>query len=130
MRPWFIILILTVIGTSIIVFLLYINLEIKEVVYQVIMLGIIFVIIVMWFMNKKYLKDLSNGFKIIEEGPIVNKTMSTKGMILSINGKNFVVEKEFWECSCKGDDIEIHYSSISRIVLELKLKDKAIYNYY
>lgn len=111
-------------------FLAYKKPEMEEIANQIMMGGLVLAIIVMWFMNKRYIKDLSVGSKIIDKGLIMSKMESGNVLSIRVNGKDFIVEKDFWDCVSEGDEVELHYSYKSKNLLELRLKDKAVSNYY
>jgi|GEM_PF-2071977 len=131
MRPGLIIaLVIIVVSIIISYFIVYFKPELEEIANQILMGGIILAVVIMWLMNRKYIKDLSKGNKIIERWPLIEKKKLDDTLIFTINNKDFIVENEIWESASEGDEIEIHYSCKSRIMLELRLKEKSISNYY
>lgn len=106
------------------------NPEMEEFANRFMMLGIIIALVVAWIMNRKYIKDLSVGIKIIENGNLTSKYKSGDKLLFSINAKEYEVESDIWEAATEGDKLEIHFSGKSKILLEMRLIEKGICNYY
>jgi voltage-gated potassium channel Kch len=131
MRPGLIISLL-IIALSILASFIITNFnpDIEELSNRIIMGGILIALIVGWFMNRSYLRDLSAGRKIIESGILVSKYVLGKKLFFSIDGKEYKVEDEIWGPAMEGDELELHYSIKSRILLEMCLVGKGISVYY
>lgn len=105
------------------------NAYIFELVNRIMMTGVLLTIVVIWFIIKRYIKDLSIGRKTVEYGIITSKYKVDASLLFSVDGRVYKVKSEIWESATDGDRVEIYYSFVSKVVLGISLKDKGIISY-
>lgn len=105
------------------------NPSVCELCNRIMMAGVLLAILVMWFTTKRYIKDLSNGRKIVEDGLIKSKHKIDDNLFFIIKGREYKVESDIWESASEGDKVEIYFSVVSKIILAISLKDKGVISY-
>jgi len=111
-------------------FISYLNSENEELANIIMICGVLLGVILLWIMNKKYIKDLSKGIKHVEVGSVEKKYNVGEKYTFVINGVEYDVDKDIFDSATEGDKVEVHYSFKSRILLEVRLTDKAVSCYY
>lgn len=131
MRPGLIIGLVVMIGSiSASYFIAYLNSENEYLANMIMICGVLFGVLLLWVMNRKYIADLSKGIKHVEVGVVEKKYSIDEKYTIVINGVEYDIDKDMYETAMEGDKIEVHYSFKSRILLEVRLTDKAVSCYY
>ncbi|MGB5990556.1 MAG: hypothetical protein WBG43_12580 [Marinifilaceae bacterium] len=106
------------------------NAYIFELVNRIMMTGVLLTIVVIWFIIKRYIKDLSIGRKTVEYGIISSKCKVGETLLFVVDGRDYKVNFDIWDSAMEGDRVELYFSFVSKAILGISLKDKGIINYY